>query len=105
MTDKLTIITNGHPRDIIGGWELTEEEREEVDYYETKEELEDASFFRYKGNTYDIGEFSRISKGTFPPFWDGYISDSFFSGILIRYPTEEWGGMDTDHVIVGWYYC
>jgi hypothetical protein len=30
--------------------------------------------------------------------WDGYISDSFFSGVLFRFADE-------DHVIVGRYTC
>ena len=32
--------------------------------------------------------------------WDGYHSDSFFSGILVRY-TDEW----CESVIAGDYFC
>jgi hypothetical protein len=31
--------------------------------------------------------------------WDGYSSDSYFSGIVIKYPPDN----DYDFIIVGWY--
>lgn len=67
-------------------------------------QMPDGQFFRYKGRLYDIGEFSTTS--VLPEFnplykWDAYHNDSFFSGILIRYPRESWGDIDSDHIIVG----
>ena len=76
------------------------EEREEFDYIDwpaIEDGTDSASFFRYSGVTYDLGDFQTIHRdwgmmrdSSAPidhPFlaWDGYISDSFFSGILIRY--------------------
>lgn len=96
--NEVRIVTNNVPRPILYGWELTEKEKENFDYY-TEEELDCATFFRYKGEAYDIADFMRAN---FPnsPFssWAGYSSDSFFSGIVIKFPPDS-----DDHVIVGWY--
>lgn len=90
--NNLTITTNHVPRDLIYGFQLSQKEREDFDYL-TGEDLESHSFFRYQGIVYDPSEFMPIDLDD----WDGYSSDSFFSGTLIRY-TE-----DCDQVIVGRY--
>ena len=105
---ELTIITNNHRRDIVYYWELTDKEREEFDWIK-EDRQDDYMFFRYKGNVYCLSDFMRMGYvgGYYNPVWaqwDGYSSDSFFSGILVKWPVEEWGEIDTDHVIVGWYY-
>lgn len=103
----LTIISNEVPRDIIDAWELTPLEREGFEYLDW-EALEDgrdsASFFRYKGELYDLGDIPAHEPSRAPqpdPFvgWHGVLSDSFFSGILVRYCD------DHERVIVGRYYC
>ena len=108
MSD-IKIITNFHARDIIHGYELSPAERTEFDYIDTSETTswDDAEFFRYRGQLYDIGEFSAdygITRGSGLPAslarWDGYLSDSFFSGIVVRFARDEFGP-DYDHVIVG----
>lgn len=100
MMDGLRITTNGHPRPILYGWELTEKEREDFDYL-SPDELDEHDFVRYKGEVYDLDEFERIpvheGKPVFPG-WSGYRSDSFFSGVLIRYPED-----DDENVVMGWY--
>jgi hypothetical protein len=101
----LTIITNHVPRLVTDAYELTAAERDEFDYldWQAIDRGEDsASFVRYKGELIDLGDFDGTTY-TFPadhPFksWDGYRSDSFFSGILVRYCE------DHDHVIVARYY-
>lgn len=99
----LKIITNNVPRDILDASNLTITERKQFDYLDWKA-LEDgtdsASFFRYKGQLYDLGEFQRIEhNGPENPFkgWDGYQSDSFFSGTLVRLVD------DNERLIVGFY--
>ncbi len=51
-------------------------------------------FFHYKDELYLSTDFSAIN--TEDPFlpkgfedWDGYLADSFFSGILIKYHTDD----------------
>lgn len=93
--EGVTIRTNFHHRDVIDAWQLTEAERAEFDYLDWEaihEGRDNASFFRYRGQLYDIGEFSTdygITRGSgLPDYlarWDAYMSESFFSAIAIRY--------------------
>lgn len=100
----LTVTTNNVPRDLLSGWDLTKREREELDYIAPANNLEAWGnevnrFFRYRGNIYDIQEFVRIV----PPGghagelskWGGILTDSYFSGIVIRYCD------DFERVVVG----
>jgi hypothetical protein len=81
----MQITTNYVPRPVIYGYELTEEQRKEFDYlnWQKIEAGEDsADFFEYKGELYDLGEF--MASSMFPE-WDGYTSDTYFSGLLIKF--------------------
>lgn len=101
MTVRIT--TNNVPRLLIDSYQLSEKEREEFDYVDwqgVEEGRESATFFRYRGRLYDLGEFQYTGQtGNFSG-WDGYQSDSFFSGIVVRYVKD-----DTDYVVVGTYYA
>lgn len=97
----LTIKTNNIPRPVLHWWELTDKERKEFDYID--ESLGDVfnTFVRYKGEAYDLGEFMRVNNTIGEPLfegWQGYQSDSFFSGLLVKYTN------DGESVIVGRYY-
>lgn len=106
----MKVHTNNVPREVIHECELTEDEQKEFDYldWEAMKRGEDSrDFFRYKGELYDLNEFQTTSS----PWanrpaefdnWDGCQSDSFFSGLLIRWHRED-GRIDTDFVVVGWY--
>jgi len=78
---ELTIRTNGQYRPTLNWYDLLPKEQEEYAYLEE----EDGSFFRYRGWTYFLGDFMRVDNNA--PFtgWDGYHSDSFFSGVLVKY--------------------
>jgi hypothetical protein len=94
---ELRIITNNVPRDIIHGFELSDKERAEFDYYDA-EELDGNGFFRYKGEVYDLGEFMPWDNPASPtcrPTWDGARGDSFFSAVVVRYVN------DFEQVVVG----
>lgn len=85
----LTIKTNNVPRDIIEAYELTPKEREQFDYLDWEaidQGRDSASFVRYKGWTYDLGEFMRTSPGgeLHSAGWHGAAGDSYFSGVLIK---------------------
>jgi hypothetical protein len=100
----ITIRTNRQPRAILQRYELSQRESAEFDYLADDE----GTFFRYRGLVYDLGEFCRvIPQGSTrchptecddPAFsgWDGYMSDSFFSGVLVKF-------VDDESVIVGAY--
>ena len=101
----MNIITNNQPRQPMSGLTLelfvgdkkAAEIREQFDYL-SDTEFEDTSFITYKGYTYCLGDFMRTPSAC-DEFngWDGYHSESFFSGILIKF-TE-------DHdVILGRYF-
>jgi len=97
--NNVEIITNNQEREILSSWDLSQAELQEIGWVDA-EELDQASFFRYRGEVYSLGDFMRIN---FPlqnlpaegdPFqaWDGYYSDTYFSGILVRY-TEDGEGL------------
>lgn len=102
MTDSCKIKTNWQPRNVIYWHELTDKEKEEFNYLDSEDEQESAAFFRYKGWTYDLGEFMRIGPTRLTGWekFDGYLSDSFFSGILVRYVDHH-----AEQVIAATYYC
>ena len=97
----MEIRTNNVPRDIIDGYELSQDERREFEYidWEAVERGEASpSFFRYKGTTYDLGEFmAATGMPADNPLtdWDGFLSDSYFSAIVVRYAD------DYERVVVG----
>ena len=96
----LKIITNNVPRLLLYGYELTPEQKSDFDYID---DIDSHPFVIFKGNVYDIGEFMRTPSHNSPfTEWHGYRSDSYFSGVLIKYCD---GGpwYDGDRVIMGWY--
>lgn len=98
----MTIKTNNVPRDIIYGYELTEEESKPFDYIDwerARQGLENPWFFRYRGWLYDMGEFERVTDNQ-PSLkgWDGFCTESAFSAVLIRYVDNY------ERVVVGYYY-
>jgi hypothetical protein len=93
----VSITTNHAPRDIILGYELTDKEREEFDYIDFTEDS-CHEFFRYRKELYDLSEFFLIPDSLLElQGWDAYQSDSYFSGLVVRYVE------DYERVIVGLY--
>lgn len=85
MSGTLTIITNRVPRFTLDAYELTPRERERFDYLDwpaIDAGTESATFVRYRGWLYDLGEFMRTSDCD--DYWHGYASDSFFSATLVH---------------------
>lgn len=94
----MDVITNNVPRDVIDGWELTPAEREQFDYIDwaaVEAGEESASFFRYRGTLHDLGDMPLAPDSLRKLGWDGFASDSFFSGIAVRYVEE------CERVVVG----
>lgn len=87
----MTIKTNNRFRDLIHWYDLSEKERKEFDYLDTEDRQAEAEFVRYRGWIYDLGEFQIIPRNcNWIGFekWSGYLSDSYFSGIVIRYAND-----------------
>lgn len=83
----IVIRTNNVPRDFVDAWELSPKERAEFDYLDwqaIEDGCDSATLFRYKGVLYDLREFQRVQPNSLFDPWDGYMSDSFFSGLVIR---------------------
>ena len=96
----MQVITNNVPREILTWFDLTEKERAEFDYFKPEEEV--GSFFRYKGEVYDLNDGFELAPSALAKLgWDQYQPDSFFSGLVAR-PVE---GDDWDTVIVVGRYC
>lgn len=100
----MEIKTNNVPRDILYWEDLTPTERLEFDYLHS-DDLPTSEFVRYKGVVYSLDEFSRITTPIAPhpqrPGWeefDGYASDSYFSGVLVKMT-------DSDQVVMATYFC
>lgn len=96
----MEITTNNVPRDVIEAHELTLKERIEFDYIDwnkVEKGEENASFFRYKGELHDLGEFMSASNIVGLQNWDGYRSDAFYFGLVVKYVE------DFERVIVGRY--
>jgi hypothetical protein len=103
MSD-LTIITNNVPRHVLEAYELTADERADFDYIDwagVEAGTASATFVRYRGELLDLGEFERWDNPMSPTRgtrWDGMRSDTFFSGVLVRYCE------DHESVVMGRYY-
>lgn len=80
----LKIKTNYVPRHTVNGIDLTPKERKEFDYY-TDEILAFSCFVRYRGEVYDLSEFLITDKKGELGRWDGLRTDSYFSGILLKF--------------------
>ena len=95
----MNVITNNKPRMLLMWAELPEGIGEsEFDYVDDADRY-DPRFFKYRGAWYDVFEFEYISDqpcyASFRGKWDGVQTDSFFSGIVLRWVDE------FDSVIVG----
>jgi hypothetical protein len=98
----LTIKTNNKPRQTVPGFVLFNNQavRSQFDFL-TDEEFRDESFVKYHGWWYSMGDFLCVSNKYDPDFkgWDGYHSDSYFSGVLMK-----WADESGEEVIMGRYY-
>lgn len=98
-----TVRTNNVPRDVIYGYQLTEKEQKELDYLDWSNENSEAmyaTFFRYKGNVYDLAECMRVEESnTLCKGWEGYFGETFFSAVVIKYVNN------FEQVIVGQVFC
>lgn len=96
----MSVITNNQPRLLLSGHELTAKEAADFDYLFDADGIPEGDFFRYRGRVYSMADFMACpATDATLSGWNGYASDSYFSGVLVRYAA------DRDSVIVGRYYC
>lgn len=94
----MEIITNNKPRPMVALWELPPQAAKDFDYVK-----DDGScrFVKYKGHWMDCFDMQSISRELgFSQFsgWHGIASDTYFSGVLVRF-------VDDNDVIVGRYFA
>ncbi len=85
---RYSFTTNHHHRPVLDGWDLTPAERETFDYVDwdaVADGRDSRSFVRYAGELHDLGDVMRAPEPLQRLGWDGFNSDSFFSGIAYRY--------------------
>lgn len=107
----LQITTNNHQRDLVSWAELPTEARGQFDYIELTDADGDSwtpRFFRYRNSWYDTQDIPTTRPGSFGGYeellklgWEGFASDSFFSGIAIKWGKQWDGTPDYEAVIVG----
>lgn len=96
------ITTNNVPRPVIDALELVPAERAQFDYLDwnaIRDGSDGATFVRYRGELIDLGDMPLAPDAIRALGWDGFVSDTYFSGIVVRYCE------DTDYVIVGRLYA
>ena len=103
----MNIITNRIPRPLQCLYDLPPAAAKDFGYL-TEDEAYDCRLVQYKGVWYDVWDSIPVmleSDATRHAFagWDGYISDSFFSGVLFKFADESAAGDAC--VVVGRYYC
>ena len=77
---SLTTITNNQYREVLTGYDLPENCHSDFDYMD---DITEGSFFKYKGDYYDINEF--MSTPEHLDNWHGISSDTFFSAVVILF--------------------
>ena len=102
---NLTIITNNRPRDLLCLADIPKRIASSEFGYIDGEEFYSLRIVAYRGEYYDVCEFMRTPNDETArqelnglAAWDGYQSDSYFSGVVVRYVD------DYERVIVGRYY-
>ena len=81
----MELKTNNHWRTFVYANEVPEEILKDQFSYLDSDVYDE--FFNYRGVWYHLSDFMRIERHSacpFPDGWEGYYSDSFFSGVLIR---------------------
>jgi hypothetical protein len=101
MEDRpVTIHTDNRPRLLICYDELAAHDGDAASDFEylTLDQFMENRFVKYKGSWYDVNDTEGPAFG-----WDSHISETFFSGVLFRWPHDAQEN-DFNYIIVGRYY-
>jgi len=91
--ENVRIITNHHRRELVAYDQLPEAARSDFDYV-TGEDQYSSRFVQYHESWYDTSDCDGLAANVGIQGWDLYASDSFFSGILFRWPPTG----ETNHI-------
>jgi hypothetical protein len=86
MTERLTVISNGHERERVTWHDLPEAERQWHDYLTCDEDKYSPRFVHYRRAWYDVHEFMHCPDDAELKGWQGIHTETFFSGVLVRFP-------------------
>lgn len=105
LVNVMNITTNNQPRELkyLSDFSLSDQDkiRKQYDWMDSDDLECNYGFFKYCGHIYHLQDFLRVADEATGDLagWDGYTSDSYFSGTLIKLVDD-----DCDRVVVG-YYC
>jgi hypothetical protein len=89
--------TNNHVREIVDGWEVPADVRTDFDYidWEAVDNGSDsASFVKYRGDWHDLGDVMLAPDSIRRHGYDGFNSDSHWSGVAYRYFDRDGNNLD-----------
>lgn len=93
----MEVISNGVARDMIPFYALPLKVQGQVS--QNYENAEHFDWVQYKGEWYCMEDFMRVPRdGTLLLEWDGYLNDTYFSGVLVKFVDNG------ERVIFGRYY-
>lgn len=99
----ITVRTDHKYKDVIYWEQLTPKEQKEFDWIASSDTLttDEAEFIRYRDWVYCLNDVMALTHNAPDEFngWDGYESDTYFSGVLFKYDPE-----DSSRVMCGTYY-
>ena len=84
----MKVITNKQKREMLNFYDLPEKEQE---YYK---ELEESSFFKFKGEYYSLADFMRLDGNA---YWHGSCNFTYSCGLFVR--------REDGQIIVGTFYA
>ena len=93
----MKIITNNKPRQLVYGYELTDNQKSDFDYLE---DIDGEQFVQYQGMIIHIGEFMRLSGDSeeSKAGWHGVHGLNAFCGVLVKL-------LDNGRIVVGKVLC
>lgn len=104
LVNVMNIKTNNQPRENVYAFMVDDATRAKLraqfDYL-TDDEFDETIFVKYMNHWYSLDhDFIRTDRDACGDLagWDGYASDSFFSGVVVKYREDEF-------VIMGRYCC
>ena len=92
----LTVKTNHQWRDLV--YRVDVPAKVMADQFSHLGEDEIDGFFEYRGYWYHVSDFMTVDKNSPLDGWQGYASDSYFSGIVVKFSE------DMEQVIAGTYF-